>query len=1042
VDLVLYHHNHTKSNYPDLCSILKKADHHSASEREDIDDTQEVNKTPLISLFSKIVLEGNDKVDEQYIPLNKLSLDDGSFNNLKPAAKKDTMGGWNLVPEYNRLWDEFNSEFELIQNKTDFNTLLALLKKYASTMPSAAYKSKSDISLYDHSKTTAALAVSRYLFNRDGDVKLTQNNDLNCYLAIEGDISGIQKFIFKISSPQEAQSGMSKRLRGRSLYLTLLCDAIATHIAEELELCEANILFCGGGRFTIIGPNTQIAKEKLAEIKSKLNKFFIDEFNAELYLALVSIECCGDDLAKFGQITRKLSNKLNEDKKHKFSDNLDDVFNFDEEIKYDDLCSVCGTPYPKKEDSVVCKTCKNHEKLGQNAANADYMIKCITDKGEGYFIEPANVDYHFLNKSRDIADKINSWSKTCKKVEVIKLNDTNFLDLANHEFESNVSFSFSFMGNTVPNLGRFADNHKYMPLYFEHLAKISNGANKLGVLKMDVDNLGLIFSEGLKESYDENLGISRVSALSSQLDMFFSGFVNNIASEFKVYSKVFDEDKFDKKELEIQNDNEEIKESVFVYKLKYGCELSDDEADKLKDYEIPTIHINYSGGDDLLVLGPYDDIIKFAQELRNTFKIWTASNPSINLSGGINIVSPKFPIGKAAITSEEYLDAAKSCGRDKITLFGEVVNWDTKDLFKGFDELFDFAVKLEDYCTNNRLSKGIVYSMLHLWQNNYKNLGLLSNENKWDEDVHRRLSIKRFVPLFKYKLRLVKDKEVFEDLNKKGLKFMPWIKIPVNQEINKNLEEQLLRIFDSWFLKFELSNEFSDSKLGLIPKGWKIDYLGSKKSCSIIKSGIDEFDNSKIYIATADVDNSIITSNDTLITMDDKPSRANMQPISNSIWFAKMIDSKKLIMVDEYCNDLLNNYIFSTGFCGLKCVDKYFYYLWTFLLTDVFDVMKNNFCTGTTMQAINNKDTKLIEFVLPDDKTITQFNSIAKPMFKKIYYNNLEIKKLQRLRDALLPKLMSGEIDVSKINCDLELKYNYMKYLFNQIHTPMSKSVV
>ncbi|WP_400199407.1 restriction endonuclease subunit S [Methanobrevibacter smithii] len=245
-------------------------------------------------------------------------------------------------------------------------------------------------------------------------------------------------------------------------------------------------------------------------------------------------------------------------------------------------------------------------------------------------------------------------------------------------------------------------------------------------------------------------------------------------------------------------------------------------------------------------------------------------------------------------------------------------------------------------------------------------------------------------------------------------------KIETNERINKNLEEQLLRIFDSWFLKFELSNEFSDSKLGLIPKGWKIDYLGSKKSCSIIKSGIDEFDNSKIYIATADVDNSIITSNNTLITMDDKPSRANMQPISNSIWFAKMIDSKKLIMVDEYCNDLLNNYIFSTGFCGLKCVDKYFYYLWTFLLTDVFDVMKNNFCTGTTMQAINNKDTKLIEFVLPDDKTITQFNSIAKPMFKKIYYNNLEIKKLQRLRDTLLPKLMSGEIDVSEVNCDLE----------------------
>lgn len=611
MDLVLYHHNHTKSNYPDLCSILKKADHHSASEREDIDDTQEVNKSPLISLFSKIVLEGNDKVDEQYIPLNKLSLDDGSFNNLKPAAKKDTMGGWNLVPEYNRLWNEFNSEFELIQNKTDFNTLLALLKKYASTMPSAAYKSKSDISLYDHSKTTAALAVSRYLFNRDGDVKLTQNNDLNCYLAIEGDISGIQKFIFKISSPQEAQSGMSKRLRGRSLYLTLLCDAIATHIAEELELCEANILFCGGGRFTIIGPNTKTAKEKLAEIKSKINKFFIDEFNAELYLALVLIECCGDDLDKFGQITRKLSNKLNEDKKHKFSDNLDDVFNFDEEIKYDDLCSVCGMPYDCKSDEKTCDICESHEKLGQNSVNAKYMIKCIdisedvfnNDNYKGiYIIRPIKIGYYFIKNDSKLVDTINGLSKKCKQVEVIKLNDTNFLNLANYEFNDNVSFSFSFMGNTVPNFKKYY----HMPLYFEHLAEISKGSNKLGVLKMDVDNLGLILSEGLREVYGNNCSISRISSLSSQLDMFFSGFVNNIASDFKVYSKVFDNEKFDEIKLNIQNDNK-LENVIHVFKPKE--ELNDNEKKKLEEYAIPTIHITYSGGDDLLVLGPYDDII-------------------------------------------------------------------------------------------------------------------------------------------------------------------------------------------------------------------------------------------------------------------------------------------------------------------------------------------------------------------------------------------------------------------------------------------------
>ena len=245
-------------------------------------------------------------------------------------------------------------------------------------------------------------------------------------------------------------------------------------------------------------------------------------------------------------------------------------------------------------------------------------------------------------------------------------------------------------------------------------------------------------------------------------------------------------------------------------------------------------------------------------------------------------------------------------------------------------------------------------------------------------------------------------------------------KIELNKEINNHLEEIILEIFDRWFVKFELSDELKSSKLGLIPKGWDIDYLGSKKSCTIIGSGIRNFEDSKIYIATADVDNSIITYNENLITMEDKPSRANMQPVPKSIWFAKMIDSRKLIMVDEYSSELLDNYIFSTGFCGLKCVDKYFYYLWTFLLTDAFNTMKNNFCTGTTMQAINNKDTKLIEFVLPDDNLLSQFNSIAEPIFKEIYYNNNEIKKLQNLRDILLPKLMSGEIDVAEINYDLK----------------------
>lgn len=80
--------------------------------------------------------------------------------------------------------------------------------------------------------------------------------------------------------------------------------------------------------------------------------------------------------------------------------------------------------------------------------------------------------------------------------------------------------------------------------------------------------------------------------------------------------------------------------------------------------------------------------------------------------------------------------------------------------------------------------------------------------------------------------------------------------------------------------------------------------------------------------------------------------------------------------------------------------------------------------------------------IIPNNNYLNKINIIFNSLFDKISENVAEIEKLQNLRDTLLPKLMSGKIDVSKINCDLELKYNYMKYLFNQIHTPMSKSVV
>ena len=80
---------------------------------------------------------------------------------------------------------------------------------------------------------------------------------------INGVLPGIQKFIYRISSPQDAQKNMSKRLIGRSLYISLLIDSVVEYIIHELELSSANVLFSAGGRFTILADNTPSTKKKI-----------------------------------------------------------------------------------------------------------------------------------------------------------------------------------------------------------------------------------------------------------------------------------------------------------------------------------------------------------------------------------------------------------------------------------------------------------------------------------------------------------------------------------------------------------------------------------------------------------------------------------------------------------------------------------------------------------------------------------------------------------------------------------------------------------
>ncbi|MFZ7217903.1 restriction endonuclease subunit S [Avibacterium avium] len=206
--------------------------------------------------------------------------------------------------------------------------------------------------------------------------------------------------------------------------------------------------------------------------------------------------------------------------------------------------------------------------------------------------------------------------------------------------------------------------------------------------------------------------------------------------------------------------------------------------------------------------------------------------------------------------------------------------------------------------------------------------------------------------------------------------------------------------------------EFVETEMGEVPKGWESCSITDKRVCSIIKPKIHHFSGEKDYIATANVSQNTIVGELEKITFDNRPSRANMQPIIDSIWFAKMVGEHKAIMIDENDEFLLNNTILSTGFLGIKPQQYKKCFLYCFINSENFTLLKNSLATGAVQIALNNTSFSSMNITLPSDNILEYFENKVGTLFSKIAANHRENKSLSETRDLLLPKLLNGEIEL------------------------------
>lgn len=268
-------------------------------------------------------------------------------------------------------------------------------------------------------------------------------------------------------------------------------------------------------------------------------------------------------------------------------------------------------------------------------------------------------------------------------------------------------------------------------------------------------------------------------------------------------------------------------------------------------------------------------------------------------------------------------------------------------------------------------------------------------------------------------------------------------KISLNKKINKNLEELAKAIYRHYFIDFKpyaLSGLMKHSSQGMIPKDWSVqsieEFVDEMKNGGTPKRGeSDYWDNGTVpWLKTGEINNNIIIKSEEHITeLGLKNSSAKLLPINSIIMalYGKGTAARIGLLKFEATTN--------QACCAMICNDfNKTLFLYLFLLFNQKEI--ENLASGSVQQNLSKDLIANLELVVPPIEIID--NLPFKKIFDTIANNYFEIEYLTNLRDTLLPKLMSGEIDVSKINCDLELKYNYMKYLFNQIHTPMSKSVV
>ncbi len=668
---VFFHHNPQDR----LSKLVALADRLAAGERE---EKRDIQPKQVLSIFCQLRAGRPDKIAPRYMPLRPLEI---AKDALFPEESAEQSSEEAVREAYRQLWEAFTQEAETLRDLDNLPAYIEsfyyLLQRYTWCVPSAFYRTTPDIPLFDHSRVTAALAVCLSGLEEETlDALLYKPKEMSehpvAYL-VEGDISGVQKFIYTITS-----RGAAKGLRGRSFYLQLLTEALARYMLRYLDLPITNLIYVGGGHFYVLVPPEET--DELDAIQEQFDSLLLEHHDGALYVALGKTPLSLADFRRgdFGQKWREVGQDVGRAKRRRYASALTLFDPRGHGGNEEHECQVCHAERadveavqnaPDEEPVRKCALCRSLEELGQQLGRAEMLFLGETEPQDAPLGGWENL-LAALGVSVGLLDGNARWIK--RPVRSAKLQDGVLLGLrtfptpeqhadVERVLKMPLARGVRYTANVTP---RLSDDQVAT---FEHLAKASQGIERLGVLRMDVDDLGFLFSSGFRQPDGSNHAtLARVATLSSMFALFFEGWVGEI------------------------------------------CRQSNQKA--REEGAWGTLYTIYSGGDDLFIVGSWDQLPKLAYTIATELHQFAAQNPHVHLSAGITLHPQKYPLYQAAESAHNALEAAKDLpGKNGFTFLGETFPW------ARYEEIDTLREKLLDLQKSPQVGRNLFRLLLRIY---------------------------------------------------------------------------------------------------------------------------------------------------------------------------------------------------------------------------------------------------------------------------------------------------------------------------------------